>query len=129
MKRDLISGDPFASSKPVKPIVENIGKEFFEWADKGWALNIFMNLGIEAVTKQQNSEACSYELMKTYFIDRINELAEKKYKKDLKPDKDTLIELADYIGSFIHRVRIGGDMDSIPTMTNTELVEEFLKNR
>jgi hypothetical protein len=111
----------------VEPVVENIGKEFFEWADKYWSLNVFITKGIEVVGKREDSEVCLYEIMKTYFIKKINELAEQKYAKP-EPNKELLTELCDYIGTHIYKIgRIAPE--DIPVQSNSELVEEFLKTR
>ena len=74
----LSQSDDFDS----KPTVEDIGKEFFEWADKSWGLGDLVDRGIRAQNSLGNGESCSYDAMKKYyFINKINQLAKDKYEK------------------------------------------------
>lgn len=68
---ELVQGDP---GEPTElPSVEDIGAEFVEWAEKYWGIK-------QAYGKSDNpnSEFASWDVIKPYFVNKINELAVRK---------------------------------------------------
>lgn len=64
---------------PEPKNIENVGKEFFEWAEKYWAFERIVSKGLG----DTNGESCPYPLYKEYFINKINDLVDEKIKYEI----------------------------------------------
>ena len=75
---ELVQGNP--DEKTPLPFIEDVGKEFVEWAEKYWGMK-------EAYDKpaDPNSESASWETVKPYFVNKINELTERKRPEKYPP--------------------------------------------
>lgn len=69
----LESSKPENSENIVKPVIENVGLEFIEWAEKYWCLDKLL-----LRNSDHNAESCPYEYMRKVFIKKINELSDNK---------------------------------------------------
>ena len=67
---------PIDQCQPVKNKDYNPGKDFIEWAEKFWNFEKVMTKGL--VPENKNSEACSYEAIRSVFIAKINVLINEK---------------------------------------------------
>ena len=65
---------PDEDYKPPK--VENVGEAFMDWAEKGWAFEKILTLGMNNL--DVNSEACPYKYLREHFVNKINELVKNK---------------------------------------------------
>ena len=74
---ELIQGD---ETPYIPPQVEDVGEAFVEWAEKFWGIK-------QAYDKPSdpNSESASWEIVKPYFVDKINELVKNKKPSGLQP--------------------------------------------
>jgi hypothetical protein len=50
--------------------IENVGEEFFTWAEKYWALESTITFGL----RNDDGESCSYAYLRQVFVKKINEL-------------------------------------------------------
>jgi len=64
----------------VPPQIEDVGKAFVEWAEKYWGIKTAYDKPAEP-----NSESASWETIKPYFVNKINELVKNKKPTDYPP--------------------------------------------
>lgn len=77
---DLITQQDYSEQpEPTPRNIENLGLEFFEWAEKHWAFERIVSKGLG----DTNGESCPYPLYKEYFINKINDLVDEKIKYEI----------------------------------------------
>ena len=65
---------------PLPIQIEDVGKAFVEWAEKGWAIKkAYDNM------EEPNSESAGWEIVKPYFINKINELVKNRKPENYPP--------------------------------------------
>jgi hypothetical protein len=81
--KKLSAGEPPDECRPEEPVIQkelvihDVGETFMNWAEKSWSLETLLTAGLNA-NDNGGGESCPYKLIRDIFVQKINELTEKK---------------------------------------------------